>query len=106
MRTEPPPIQLHQHRVNVPTRMIRYSDSRPYVNGDRWQACALRLFMRRVAECELDQTVYGVLGGKKVAFWRESEETVWLFIGSEVIKSRERKGIAKQVAWARVVLDA
>ena len=104
MRREPPPIQLHQHRVNVPTRLVRYSNSQPYSNGNRWQACALRLFMRRVGACELEQTVYGIVNDAKVAFWRESTETVWLFVDNVAMKSRERLGWAAQVAWVREVL--
>jgi len=102
---QPRALHLRRHRAHVGSLAAIYSHSRAYANGAGWRDCPQRLFMRRVAECELGCTVHGVIDGERVAFWRKSEETVMLWVAGEWREIRVRTGWQDAVAWVREVLD-
>lgn len=82
----PRTLDMAQNRVNIPAQLPRYSHSQRYTNAAPWQDCGLRVFMRRVHNCELGATVYGRIDGVKVALWRRSEGITVLCAGVNAVE--------------------
>jgi len=104
--TEPTsPTYGAEHTIHMPRRGSQhYSHSVPYTNGDAWNACGLREFLRRVAECDMGCTVRGTVNGRTVILRRVPERLGMLWVHGDEYELRGATGWGDVVAQVGEVL--